>query len=364
MVTINDSMIRFITSYPLEKDREVVKSLLDDTDSIDLASYTAKLAYQLYRVKLLFEYSPLHWLDETKLTSDYVSFKNAALEACDIVFNVFKLSMAGRRSEALECLYSFYFASGLIDKNIETISDRTKFYRMRPSENYQLYSEDEMFHVPFEACYKTTNYRYSISGLPILYFCSSLYGCWMECNQPNIEKANVALYVKEADVKCIDMMMPKRNDKITKQMLQFLPLLLACNIEVQRPDEPFKPEYVIPQLFTDCTLKYCSEQKMNYILGIKYLSTKWKDEHNFFSGKSFEGLHINYAFPPKTYHFSGVCPKLKEAFHKVRITSLFYETHVQPSIDLIPKKDKTKTSYRHTTFSKLESWLEDTMLRY
>ena len=160
-------MIRFITSYPLEKDREVVKSLLDDTDSIDLASYIAKLAYRLYRVKQLFEDSPLHWLDETKLTSDYVSFKNAALEACDIVFNVFKLSMAGRRSEALECLYSFYFASGLIDKNIETISDRTKFYRMRPSENYQLYSEDEMFHVPFEACYKTTNYRYSISGLPI-----------------------------------------------------------------------------------------------------------------------------------------------------------------------------------------------------
>ena len=173
MKTFDSSMIRFVLRVPTEEDKDVISQLLGGigTDHLDLKRYTERLAYGLYRVRKLFEE---HQVTQFDWGADQSSFYKAAGIACDTVFNAYKLSLAGRREEALNLLYSYYFSKGLIEQFIEDVPKDTKFYRLRPSDNYRLFSEEEMFHLPFERCHKTSNYRFSISGLPILYFGSSM----------------------------------------------------------------------------------------------------------------------------------------------------------------------------------------------
>lgn len=45
----------------------------------------------------------------------------------------------------------------------------------------------DLFHVPFEKRHLIGNNRFSLSGLPCLYFGSSIYGCWEEMNRPNLD---------------------------------------------------------------------------------------------------------------------------------------------------------------------------------
>lgn len=358
MKTFDSTKINYILRVLTDKDKDVISQLLGGigTDRLDLGNYTERLAYGLYRVRKLFEEYDVTQFD---WGADQISFYKAAGRACDTVFNAYKLALAGRREEALALLYSYYFSKGLIEQFIEDVPKDTKFYRLRPSDDYRLYSKEEMFHLPFEKCHKTSNYRFSISGLPILYFGSSMYGCWLEANQPDIEKANVALYQinSESSVKCFPLIMPQRRDKVTKERIKLLPLILASTMKVQQPKEPFRPEYVIPQLLTECVQKYNAEQKPDYILGIKYLSTKRFNEGNYFSGEKYTYLYENYAFPPIEHSFYGVCPQLSECFLLIRSSSVFQDTHVRPQRDLLKDKKEPRDEYQKSTFRKLERWL-------
>ena len=358
MKSFNSSMISFVLRIPTDEDKDVISQLLGGigTDHLDLGSYTERLAYGLYRVRKLFEE---HDVTQFDWGADQSNFYKAAGTACDTVFNAYTLALAGRREEGLALLYSYYFSKGLIEQFIEEVPKDTKFYRLRPSDNYRLFSKEEMFHLPFEKCRKTSNYRFSISGLPILYFGSSVYGCWLEANQPNIEKANVALYQIDSDtrVKCLPLIMPQRRDKVTKERIKLLPLILASTMEVQQPKEPFRPEYVIPQILTECVLKYNAEQKSDVILGIKYLSTKRNSDGNFFSSERYSYLYENYAFPPIEHKFYGVCSKLSKCFSLIRSSSIFQDTYVRPQMIELQDKKEPRDDYQHSTFRRLERWL-------
>ena len=357
MKIFDSSMIRFVLRDPTDKDKDVISQLLGgiSTDHLDLGGYTERLAYGLYRLRKLFEE---HNVLQFDWGADQTSFYKAADTACDTVFNAYRLALSGRREKAQEVLYSYYFEKGLIELFVEDVDKDTKFYRLRPSDDYRLFSKEEMFHLPFEKCQKTSNYRFSISGLPILYFGSSMFGCWMEANQPDIEKANVALYQidSETRVKCFPLIMPQRRDKVTKERIKLLPLILASIMKVQQPNEPFRPEYVIPQLLTECVQKYNAEQ-VDYILGIKYLSTKRYSEGNYFSGEIYRYLYENYAFPPIEHNFYGVCPKLSKCFSLIRISSIFQDTHVRPQMIELKDKKEPRDEYQNSSFRKLERWL-------
>lgn len=352
------STIGYILRNPTDKDKDIISEQLGGVviDRLDLSRYTERLAYGLYRVRKLFEE---HDVTQFNWGADQSSFYKAAGTACGTVFNAYKLALAGRREEALALLYSYYFSKGLIEQFIEDVPKDTNFYRLRSSDDYRLFCEDEMFHLPFEKCQKTSNYRFSISGLPILYLGSSMYGCWLEANQPDIEKANVALYRidNETSVRCLSLIMPQQSDNVTEGRIKLLPLILASTMKVQQPNEPFRPEYVIPQLLTECVLKYNAEQKPDYILGIKYLSTKRKNEGNYYSAESYNYLYENYAFPPIEPSFYGVCPKLYKCFSLIRSSSVFQDTHVRPQRIEMEDEKESRDEYQHSTFRKLERWL-------
>lgn len=358
MKTFESSTIRFVLRVPTDNDKDVISQLLGDIgiDHIDLENYTERLAYGLYRIRKLFGE---HDVTQFQWGTEQANFLRVAETACAIVFDTYKLALAGRREEALAQLYSYYFSSDIIELFVEDIKKDTKFYRLRSSDAYRLFSEEEMFHIPFEKCHKASNYRFSISGMPILYLGSSMYGCWLEENQPDIEKANVALYQIDSEtcVKCLPLIMPQRKDKVTIERIKLLPLILASTMKVQHPNEPFRPEYVIPQLVTECVLKYNAEQKPGYILGIKYLSTKRYTEGNYYSGERYNYLYENYAFPPIEYNFYGVCPKLCKCFSLIRSSSIFQDTHVRPQKIELKDPKEPRDEYQNSTFRKLERWL-------
>jgi hypothetical protein len=323
--------------------------------SMDDDCFPIKLLNALRRLMTLFNHDLPPCLQNSHLPLQ--KFERETRQACDIVYNAYKYSASGQRDKAFQLIYSFYFESGLFTNLLEDISPKTNLFRMRASNSYNLYTDSEMFHIPFEKSYLTENYRFSISGLPMLYFGSSIYGCWIETNQPDIEKANVALYQTSANVKCINLMLPEPNDTITRESLMLLPLILACRIPVKHPNASFKPEYVIPQIVTECLSKYVSDHELDFVLGIKYLSVKYITENVSYYGKENEHLYVNYAFPPIQYSYIGHCPILLSSFMKVRLTSLFYDTHISPQRIEIKTNEKERV-YMYSTFRRLERWLE------
>ena len=136
MKMFEDAIIRYVQAEPTEDVRDVISPLLEDADAIDLNSYPARLAYSLCRVKKLFDDDSIHRLDTSVLPNrDYLVLKKSASEACDVVFDIYRLVVSGRRSDALQKLYTYYFESGLVEHSIRRIDKDTRFYRVRASDS-------------------------------------------------------------------------------------------------------------------------------------------------------------------------------------------------------------------------------------
>src|SRR5438128_3725244 len=57
-------------------------------------------------------------------------------------------------------------------------------------------SRNHMFHAPFELPYKS--YRFSTPGAPTLYLGNSVYLCWLECGEPDLDRCFVSRFEIDA----------------------------------------------------------------------------------------------------------------------------------------------------------------------
>ncbi len=197
-------------------------------------------------------------------------------------------------------------------------------YRIRGNKPPVPTSAQDMFHVPFQERHKVASYRYSILGLPSLYLGSTVYACWEEYGRPPIDSLYLARFkpISGATFQVLDfgwrpawfaglirsgthakdLSGPSRlSDLITAQAVCW-PLLAASSIKVRNTGEPFKPEYVVPQLIlqwltTETTLD-----------GVRYFSTKVE---NYFSSPSPAS---NFVFPARSSKPSGYCDHLASKF--------------------------------------------------
>lgn len=305
--------------------------------------------------------------------SKYEEFKIQVETSLSILKNSYTYVASGQRYKALEIIYNHYFSEG-IESILEEIPSETPLYRMRSSDYYPIYEDEEMFHVPFEKNFLLSNQRYSISGFPSLYCASSVYCCWLEMGRPHFEKANIALYkiqnVKsrelfhmnteskdEVIVKCINVDMEESENIVNSQNVKWLLLFSICDLRVKETEHPFVPEYVIPQLLLECVVRYIHENNINYILGVKYKSVKRNDERLEFFGKQNSNLFYNYVFPPYKYTNKGTCEILKRIFKLQANTSWFYLNNVAPSV--APNVLKPNRTYDLSSFRKIETYLSE-----
>ena len=225
--------------------------------------------------------------------------------------------LSGCQADAFETFYALFI------KNVEslrlgTIPDGCSLYRMRVGKNgYEEFtSNEEMSHIPFQFNHKVGNERYSMSGFPSLYLGSSVYVCWEEMRRPDIDYANFALFKTTTTIKVVDLA-NKEHYHFTGEKFTDC-LVLACSFPVQFPNDPFKPEYIIPQMLLQSLVRYNRDNKNGEkIAGIKYSSTHIKDSKlwiNYPENRKNRQLFYNYVFPAFDRKETGSSTELNTIF--------------------------------------------------
>ena len=171
-----------------------------------------------------------------------------------------------------------------------------QLYRARKGKDLQ--ERKELFHTPFELRTKCASSRFSTLGYPSLYLASSLETALLEVGAKNPLEYFCSCFKTNNDICVVDLALPNRDLTFWEQysLLVFYPLIVACNLKVKNTDDPFKPEYIIPQLLTQIIRLHSSD-----IIGISYTSTKHKQvDYTDFRQRNFV-IYVPYADSSKEY---------------------------------------------------------------
>jgi len=233
------------------------------------------------------------------------------------IISTYLLGNSGEAYHVLENLLEETFYNEriyrLIEKNNLFSNVKPKLFRLRISSN-QIFSREEMFHIPFSKRHLVANQRFSIAGLPCLYLGSSIYVCWLELGRKDFGELWVAGYMTESNFKILNLAYDlnviisqyEKGEIDSEQFVNYFmlwPLVMACSFQVKYPEAPFHEEYIIPNLL----LQWITYKNKD-IVGLKYLSTKLEDYDQYNYG-------INYVFPPiKITDEYDYCPVLSNRF--------------------------------------------------
>jgi len=210
--------------------------------------------------------------------------------------------------------------NGFMDKQHQ-LESGTNLFRLRTSDDNYPLSREQLFHIPFELRSRVSTQRYSIPGLPSLYTANSIYVAWEELKRPTFSSIHANRLVNNYTVSLLDLTTDifTRNEQYMDldhcglellYKLTLWPLIAACSVKVQHPYDPFKPEYIIPQLL----LQWINKTN---VAGIKYSST-----HIDLSQAAHEGTFYNIVFPVLTFD--------KESGYCHSLTNLFKSTEILP----------------------------------
>ncbi|MFT5822348.1 MAG: hypothetical protein ACI8ZM_003604 [Crocinitomix sp.] len=247
-----------------------------------------------------------------------VELGNKAFDLSSGIINTLKEYYNGKPYEA------FYEFKSLLDGsnfvfNTELFFSGKDFYRVRAADKGAHFEPREIFHIPYHLKNKIATQRYSIPGFPSLYLSDSVYTCWEELKRPPMDELHIARFSLNAKpYQVLQIPHPKEiieknvhGNQITEgvigtgidSLLMNFPLYLACSVGIKNPLDPFKVEYVIPQLL----LQYVRQDKDLH--GIKYFSTNIAYEN-----ANIQGSFNNYVFPVQSVSTEGYCPKLSAMF--------------------------------------------------
>lgn len=145
--------------------------------------------------------------------------------------------------------------------------------------------KEDMLHIPFDSREKVSTQRYSISGIPCLYFSTTTLGCYLELGKPQFESLYLSSYkINNKKMKLLNFCIFQHTingvaagyleDYEIPQLLNLIeifPLVIASSFVVDdEKKRNFKTEYLIPQLIM------MSINEMG-IEAIAYLSTHMED---------------------------------------------------------------------------------------
>lgn len=146
-------------------------------------------------------------------------------------------------------------------------------YRVRKKDHHDI---KDLFHVPFDKRELCASYRFSIAGVPALYCGASLKTSILETRIPQNTEFSATIFrfnEKQQNITFVDLALPfGRNLTFWEEysLVVFYPLIVACGLKVRKPGTPFKPEYIIPQIFYQ-VIRNHSEA----FCGISYTSTRY-----------------------------------------------------------------------------------------
>ena len=189
--------------------------------------------------------------------------------------------------EKIDELLKKYFSKFTIDEKYNEY-----MYRMlKVPENIE-YERDRIFHIPFSLRNTISTNRYSIAGYPCLYLSSNLSLCAEEIKYNPFEyyyisskykitsNKNYKVVLLDLSVRPQDLLLcnKKESDIIfsrkyshTNYLLCF-PLIMACSFVRTNKNNPFAPEYIVPQLVLQWIRNAITSYNEKNVVGIKYFS--------------------------------------------------------------------------------------------
>lgn len=265
--------------------------------------------------------------------------------------------------------------------DIESLKEPEEFYRARKGTE-KLYTRKEMFHIPFELRHLVNSQRYSLPGMPCLYLANSTYLCWEELDKPEFDKIQFSRFdLPSGDFRFLNLNHTNQaisiigfdKDEDVDEMaiffvLQYLstwPLQAAVSVIVKHRGNPFKPEYIIPQML----LQWVVNNKE--LDGIRFFSTK--------ANGSVPILHFgnlsNLVIPIKKSKKSGLCDNLKKRISITNPVSYEFASLMIPQLssEKLPRKkmrvsmkpivlklhEDLTVAYENTKFGQLERVLNE-----
>ena len=144
-------------------------------------------------------------------------------------------------------------------------------FRVRMGNNHTKIAD--IFHTPFQLRHKCASYRFSILGYPSLYLAESLPTALNEVRAEKDTPYCVTHYKYRDEILLVDLALVPHKMTLWERysLLSFYPLIIACGLKVKNDTSPFRPEYVIPQLFFQIV-----KINMPEFAGVSYISTRSK----------------------------------------------------------------------------------------
>lgn len=311
-------------------------------------------------------------LDNFKMTWDEIKGKinvliSKIIETINLYYKGYHYEAFSKIKEQIEDIVNKSLAS------MCSCNNTNSFYRMRVFKGNEERYPKSMFHIPFNMRTKVTTQRYSAPGYPCLYLGKSVYVCWEEMQRPHLDECYVSKFQLQESITMLNLVLPdiklwtdetteiyKKCSKETflYDLLRF-PLVIACMVKVAKPEDPFKPEYIIPQLLMEWLIEENKPQKG--IMGIAYTSVHKSHDFKFPQAKL-----TNYVIP-------AFLPATKDDDYSKELCSLFHVTkptcdelerakrpyHLNWEWEDMESDEEREHNYQISTFGHLEKRLDD-----
>lgn len=260
------------------------------------------------KINLLF---PLKWEKDfiTEMSSLFENYIQMATEikeghhlvddikcTCDNIIEILNTYQIGQRAEAYMMFRELMKGSetriGLFEciGGVE-IEKGVVYYRARSlkKKDGDVFSINDIFHIPNSHREWASSSRYGYAGLPCLYLGKSVECCWKEIHKGVKSKMLFAKFQVESPFKLFDMTIPSPDDYNNlniEKTIRRLPLVLASSFQVKNKYE-YTPEYIIPQMLVelikaDNNESISNNQKRPYdldtIWGLLYTSSHAKPD--------------------------------------------------------------------------------------
>ena len=199
-----------------------------------------------------------HWINQLTIASNDVLYIN---NICKQILEIISL-YENNKDKAFRLFYSLLYGNdnnGLSSSIGHVIINKGQlFYRARHIEPNIPFSRLDMFHISQDKRDIVKSQRYNHSGFPCLYMGLSILSCWMEMRQPNWDNLYFSAFKACTSFPVFDMRVPSIEDYDNYHLLKTIeriPLIIACSIKVKDDVDPYRPEYIIPQMMLDAIVQ-------------------------------------------------------------------------------------------------------------
>ena len=275
----------------------------------------------------------------------------------------------GCHSEAYQLLKEQIIKpNGFLDIDVINKGKSDCFYRARSNDGC-IHSFEDMFHIPNNKRGIVKTERFSAPGYPCLYLGNTVYDCWEEIGRPSFEELFFSGFRVMNDFVLYDLRKPNRvafEKENLPKTLKRLVYIIACQFKVLHKEQPFKPEYIIPQLILELIIssnreknkKECGPYELTW--GIAYTSTHQSNDFQYQEDflenvvipvvdSGFKNVHCG--FLASLFEISDpICYRYEEL--KERETGLFWEPME------MDEKEKIAMEYAKTKMGFIERRLK------